>query len=98
MVRLDHSNILFKSPTIKNNGHNKFDKNSPDVIKSKLLNERAINNGYNADYEFLSDNFSHYTYDKNQKSNHVVCIMDYDDNYSVNNFNVKPPKKWYIYC
>ena len=73
-----------------------------EAIKQELMNGRGVAVSFRADSSrpgqltlsrFMNpDTWAHYTYE-NRASNHVVCIVGWDDNYSASNFNAehRPP-------
>ena len=92
---------LLPSPAVIDNDENgqpryTYNEDATNVIKSELMKGRGVSIGFYTDVgsripmptevsKYLSENYSHYTYDI-YESNHGVCIVGWDDNYSRDNF------------
>ena len=96
---IEDSNVL-PSPaqiTIDEDGNNvyAYNEDATNVIKSELMNGRGVAISYYADApshdalsedgKYISDDYAQYTYDP-LDSNHAVCIVGWDDNYSKEHF------------
>ncbi|MBR6044188.1 MAG: hypothetical protein IKP47_00990 [Ruminococcus sp.] len=92
-LELENSNILPSPKGTDAAGNYAYNEEATEVIKSELMNGRAVSVSYFADSprgqepgKYISVNYAQYTYD-NVNMNHSVCIVGWDDNYSKDNFN-----------
>lgn len=79
----------------KDETHYEYDPAATAAIKEQLLQKRGVEIGFCADVSqpdaetgdarYISKNWAHYTYEKEQ-ANHGVCIIGWDDNYDKSNF------------
>ncbi len=61
-----------------------------DVLKRAIMNYGAVESTIRGDNNFLNRRtFAHYNY-SGARANHAITIAGWDDNYSRDNFNVKP--------
>lgn len=93
-------------PTLRDEKGNYTGVNEEGIraIKKELLSGRGVSISYHADTAqpgqesdktFINpDTWAHYTYEDNMDSDHIVCIVGWDDTYSKNNFNKghRPPE------
>ena len=88
----------------------KFDPEGLEQIKNEIGNEhRAVAMAFHAESflpgqtavnkKYMSENWAHYTYEPKQ-SNHVICVVGYDDNYKKTNFlkGHQPPADGAFLC
>ena len=60
-----------------------------DAIKYAIMKYGAVSTGMFYNSSYLNNRFSYY-FNGNETSNHAVCIVGWDDNYSKQNFKFKP--------
>ena len=89
----------FMLSTLLNPEDDSLETSSVDAVKEQLVNGRGVAVTFYADTSLPTDKttedtaqyintntWAHYTYDKDKKANHGVCIVGWDDNYSKDNF------------
>ena len=107
--RLKESRRL-TSPARVSGTRYKFDPEGLEQIKNEIASEhRAVAVSFHAESflpgqtavnkKYMSENWAHYTFEPKQ-SNHVVCIVGYDDNYKKTNFlkGHQPPSDGAFLC
>lgn len=100
--------VYLKEPVIKENDEYKTTDEEANIeIKKALMKDGAVTVAYHhwgGDEFFNEDTGAYYCYKNDRGANHQVCIVGWDDEYSVDNFCEKtpshklPPKKgaWII--
>ncbi len=92
--KLKESYMLPSPAIIDKDGNYEYNENGTIAIKQELMQGRPGYIAFCADNAmpnqevgkgYISENWAHYTYD-DEKSNHAVTIVGYDDNYSKENF------------
>ncbi len=62
-------------------------KSNPDYVKSNVMKHGALATTYFSDNAYYSSDGGAYYQNVTDKTNHAVCIVGWDDNYSASNFN-----------